>query len=571
MFVLFGQYAPTLNNINYTSGSSSFSVSWSHNPSIAGNYSFSYYQVREVNTSQYYTAYSKSKSFSGKSTGTYTYQVRAVYSYDLGEPLDPSLGIANLDISSGIANLDISSGIANKIYSSWSNQKSVTVTAPVPAPATPSLYSVTASSSSQINLSWQNVSNESGYYIYRSTSSGGTYSHIVTLGANSTSYSNTGLSANTTYYYKVRAYNSTGTSSYSSYKSATTQAPPVTKEVVWAHGYNSSNTFWNDFAMSFQNERNMTSRNPSYANYMGLADSEWQLRSNFNTASDDRIIVGHSLGGVLARQIEMEYPNQYFGGIISVGSPHQGAPIAKNAQDGALGNMTTETLLRLSLGPFVQGRMSINELFKPAFATILTSIFGNILVNHFAPDNSKTTNDLKPNSAALNKLNSATLNVPKIGIYGREYHNNHFRLGATAVGWDEESTIHKVNRLAAVYEAFSNENFFFSTLQMLNYIYYEDDYYLYLSFLYGSIGYAWYLGERTLEDWSQDDWNKIIGNSENLESDGFIPVSSQLMPDAIANLRADGANHLEQGKHRAVRLRLNQIFDRTDDFNVDKR
>ena len=95
------------------------------------------------------------------------------------------------------------------------------------APSTPSGLSATATSSSQINLSWtDNSSNESGFKIERKTGSGGTYAEIATVSAGVTSYSSTGLTASTAYYYRVRAYNSCGNSSYSSEASATTPAAP---------------------------------------------------------------------------------------------------------------------------------------------------------------------------------------------------------------------------------------------------------------------------------------------------------------------------------------------------------
>ena len=54
--------------------------------------------------------------------------------------------------------------------------------------------------------------------------SGETYAEIATVGANVTTYSNTGLNASTTYYYRVRAYNSSGNSTYSNEANATTFA-----------------------------------------------------------------------------------------------------------------------------------------------------------------------------------------------------------------------------------------------------------------------------------------------------------------------------------------------------------
>ena len=74
-----------------------------------------------------------------------------------------------------------------------------------------------------IRLQWQdNSDNEIGFKIERKTGAGGTYSEIATLEADVTTYSDTGLSGETTYYYRVRAYNAAGDSSYSNEDSAAT-------------------------------------------------------------------------------------------------------------------------------------------------------------------------------------------------------------------------------------------------------------------------------------------------------------------------------------------------------------
>jgi len=91
-------------------------------------------------------------------------------------------------------------------------------------PAAPSGLSATAVSSSQINLAWtDNATDETGYHVERSTD-GTNFSEIAALGANATSYSNTGLAASTTYWYRVRASNTAGFSGYSNTANATTQA-----------------------------------------------------------------------------------------------------------------------------------------------------------------------------------------------------------------------------------------------------------------------------------------------------------------------------------------------------------
>lgn len=92
--------------------------------------------------------------------------------------------------------------------------------------ASPSNLVAETVSSSRIDLSWEdNATNETGFKIERRTA-GGSYKQIDTVGRNVTSYSDTGLSDNTTYYYRVRAYNSAGNSAYSNEASATTGTVP---------------------------------------------------------------------------------------------------------------------------------------------------------------------------------------------------------------------------------------------------------------------------------------------------------------------------------------------------------
>lgn len=111
----------------------------------------------------------------------------------------------------------------SSLNSPYSNEASATT-----LPAAPSGLSAVAASSSQINLIWtDNSSGETGFKIERKTGAGGTYSQIGTTGAGVTTYSSSGLTAETTYYYRVRAYNAAGDSSYSSEANAITPVVPI--------------------------------------------------------------------------------------------------------------------------------------------------------------------------------------------------------------------------------------------------------------------------------------------------------------------------------------------------------
>lgn len=79
------------------------------------------------------------------------------------------------------------------------------------APAAPSNVQAAAVSYNKINVSWaDNSNNETGFEVLRATSINGTYTQIATV--NGTSYVDSALAANTTYYYKVRAIGAFGAS-----------------------------------------------------------------------------------------------------------------------------------------------------------------------------------------------------------------------------------------------------------------------------------------------------------------------------------------------------------------------
>jgi PKD repeat protein len=91
-------------------------------------------------------------------------------------------------------------------------------------PAAPSGLTATVISRSQINLSWtDNSANENGFKIERCTGATcSNFAQVATVGANVKNYSNTGLKRNTTYRYRVRAYNASGDSAYSNIVNAKT-------------------------------------------------------------------------------------------------------------------------------------------------------------------------------------------------------------------------------------------------------------------------------------------------------------------------------------------------------------
>lgn len=99
-------------------------------------------------------------------------------------------------------------------------------------------FVATTVSSSEISLTWlDNSSNETGFEIDYRINDTGDWIRLVTKQAGAQSHSHTGLTANTNYYYRIRAINGAGGSDYE-YNNATTNSviTPPTFSRVWVAG-----------------------------------------------------------------------------------------------------------------------------------------------------------------------------------------------------------------------------------------------------------------------------------------------------------------------------------------------
>jgi uncharacterized delta-60 repeat protein len=105
----------------------------------------------------------------------------------------------------------------------------------------PTGLAATTVSNAEIALVWtDNSSNEDGFRIERKIGEFGEYSQITTAGPNVTTYNNTGLTADTKYYYRVKAYNAAdGDSQHSNEVYAVTTVVSYTPP-AWTYTYNGS-------------------------------------------------------------------------------------------------------------------------------------------------------------------------------------------------------------------------------------------------------------------------------------------------------------------------------------------
>jgi RHS repeat-associated protein len=105
--------------------------------------------------------------------------------------------------------------VTDNLSATGSDDVEVIVNNPGQGPAAPDKLGAVVVSSSSVILNWEDKSNnETGFQIERSLSFGIGYSLLNTTAANVRTFTDTGLTAGTTYYYRVRSVNSSGNSFY---------------------------------------------------------------------------------------------------------------------------------------------------------------------------------------------------------------------------------------------------------------------------------------------------------------------------------------------------------------------
>jgi len=151
-----------------------------------------------------------------------------------------------------LAVITVGSGVAGfpslNANSPYSNTASVNTALP---PAAPSNLTATILSATSVRLNWtDNANNETGFEVWRSVN-GGASTLLTTLAANTTTYTDGGVSLNGTYAYRVRAVNATGNSAYAGPVSVTIAVPAapsgLTATAARANGNNDRVTLgWTD-------------------------------------------------------------------------------------------------------------------------------------------------------------------------------------------------------------------------------------------------------------------------------------------------------------------------------------
>ncbi|MGH7981647.1 MAG: fibronectin type III domain-containing protein, partial [Candidatus Udaeobacter sp.] len=175
--------------------------------------------------------------------GPYTDPVTGRFMLDLGLERGFNFGAHFIEVYA----LDCNIPILAPVLQEWG---AILTTTP-PIPAAPSGLTATATSSSMINLGWvDNATNEIGERIERSVGSNANYTFLANVGIGITTFTDTGLLDGTLYYYRIKAFNTGGFSTYSNEQSALTPLNSPTSLTATAVSSSEIDLTWADTSAS---------------------------------------------------------------------------------------------------------------------------------------------------------------------------------------------------------------------------------------------------------------------------------------------------------------------------------
>jgi hypothetical protein len=271
-----------------------------------------------------------------------------------------------------------------------------------------------------------------------------------------------------------------------------------------------------------------------------------QATNLFNYVSPDsygaHVLVGHSMGGLTSRSSYFSHPSGTFSAIITMGTPHQGAPIADNATrvTGYIANEVTDffsTVISIMYRPTPGNILSggavyvilqlAHSVFEGKLQAFLDREFGT---------QSAGLNDIKTTSPTVARLNSSIDPLPHatvLGTIGRR--NAIFRVAYSLNYKDAEfdGAMHSKNRVKSIVKACRQIGWNFIIRTQVGRVCNQVD---------NAIG--------SIDDrWAQ--WTMGPADKRNpiATFDGLIPTSRSRYPgtsltDPTINFTALGVNHM---------------------------
>jgi hypothetical protein len=173
------------------------------------------------------------------------------------------------------------------------------------APPAPANFNATATSSSQIDLTWNSAPGATGYRLFRSVGDSLNYGLLAIVGSTPASYSDTGLNSNLIHYYKIRAIGAGGALSPASVTFITTKnnIPVISKLSATAIPYGLTTSFTVNATDSDGDVLSFATRNlPSFVSINNNGNNSISLvmnpaQTDMNVYNNVTVIVSDSYGG----------------------------------------------------------------------------------------------------------------------------------------------------------------------------------------------------------------------------------------------------------------------------------
>lgn len=193
---------------------------------------------------------------------------------------------------------------------------------------------------------------------------------------------------------------------------------------VFLHGFNSNAGTWWGTATRLQGRLQIVPAVPELPWHVPFDAQANHINNLANSAGApaDTVVVGHSNGGLVARQLSTKRP---LGGLVSLGSPHLGAPLAQNIQGAAFHYLRTGEQLSTLLwmlgathtnqysGIWFSPRMALVRAGVAVLGAVLGQTVNDIAISIWPVVTAPVLTDMRPGSPALSSLNSG-------GNLGRE-------------------------------------------------------------------------------------------------------------------------------------------------------
>lgn len=294
------------------------------------------------------------------------------------------------------------------------------------------------------------------------------------------------------------------------------------RRVDWIHGIGGDASSWQNTADTYNNQRQIDNpTNGSYQTGSGIDDPGGMAGDvQGRTGGPNSIAIGHSMGGVAARQVDINNPNQW-SGIITLGSPLRGARIVNAVRDGEAQSFIQNAIRQMLCGPSAGSTAVsiiplVGILIQPA--SILGDLFSNNIagaaVNQIAGSlnlTPATTADLSPDGSYMQGIAGQGTGTPKIQIWGSESDPILWRLAGTFAGRDDEQGADIARTAVRVYNTPADIEFAQSWIVLP------------LHFYFDWRGNEWAAGRNFINYDSNEGWAYMIGSAYSQTYSGYTP------------------------------------------------